>query len=622
MLYLILQISKKKMKRAVLLIFSIQVTFTFCVIVVFTVGVWTPVHFYTKDQILSTKTGDVSNNERKRAVSNFNDVTVTIPTSDNDITDSLVLIAKGVHKASIHAKSLKAINSLKDVEKEVTKVLKSFNIDYVEVTNHKVLAPKTVCPEEFRGAQYGFPMYQKGFETLQCSYSLSLSKVLSMVYVPDKQLSHVDFNGIANSLPNVQVYIAGRGNIANKNKYKSIEIITYGEEKTGKILNDLLKKIDTEYVLIARDVTAFDKQIRVERLIREIEILGYDVVGGATRDTERKWKIGCYQSGLRNYTLVYHQGYDESIHECVLCDMIEGPFVMKTKRIQNLKFDNTLPDHVVFEDMFLRLGLERSLVCPDSMFHIINTIYPSDTSYWTSFAKKWELHKIKFVPGLEIRIPCTQPYKCNKGKYFLASPCCVLELAEMTKHVIKICTGYKIICELNSGTLLSGVKMGNAAAWDIDGDVMFTLWNASAVDNLQNKFAGTKYKFRLQSQTKYENLRAVFAAFEIRTKNWFVEIYGKAKLTSESYMLNGRGQTLVFFNGNWLSAPVNPGLWVRNRYGKEMYRHANNWRHLGKKGSLEQYPTDSFIRCSVPGNQKCLDNYRTDGNLQFSDPIP
>jgi len=75
-------------------------------------------------------------------------------------------------------------------------------------------------------------------------------------------------------------------------------------------------------------------------------------------------------------------------------------------------------------------------------------------------------------------------------------------------------------------------------------------------------------------------------------------------------------------NGRWLATGYNPGQIMRNRYGLEVYRHAIHWRNLGFNSSYINYSTNQFVPCDKPGDQKCLSQYRTDGNLQFSDPIP
>lgn len=53
-------------------------------------------------------------------------------------------------------------------------------------------------------------------------------------------------------------------------------------------------------------MTSFNIDTRQERLVREIESLDVVIAGGASRDQNGIWKLGCYQSSYANYSLVYH----------------------------------------------------------------------------------------------------------------------------------------------------------------------------------------------------------------------------------------------------------------------------------------------------------------------------
>ena len=88
----------------------------------------------------------------------------------------------------------------------------------------------------------------------------------------------------------------------------------------------------------------------------------------------------------------------------------------------------------------------------------------------------------------------------------------------------------------------------------------------------------------------------------------------------------------------------NPGLHARNRYGFSIYKHVQHWLTLGidliynylkwldnqrvwnyliryfsgKKNGWQDYGSElHFIPCTRPGHQACLDQYETDGNIQF-----
>ena len=59
-------------------------------------------------------------------------------------------------------------------------------------------------------------------------------------------------------------------------------------------------------------------------------------------------------------------------------------------------------------------------------------------------------------------------------------------------------------------------------------------------------------------------------------------------------------------------------LFLLFRYGYEIYQHANHWRKAGAKDSWRFYTPGSFAKCSKPGHHSCLDQFKADGNLQFT----
>ena len=106
--------------------------------------------------------------------------------------------------------------------------------------------------------------------------------------------------------------------------------------------------------------------------------------------------------------------------------------------------------------------------------------------------------------------------------------------------------------------------------------------------------------------------------------------------------------TICYFRisvGNkWFPVSYNPGLHARNRYGFSIYKHVQHWLTLGidliynclkwldnqrvwnyliryfsgKKNGWQDYGSElHFIPCTRPGHQACLDQYETDGNIQF-----
>lgn len=99
--------------------------------------------------------------------------------------------------------------------------------------------------------------------------------------------------------------------------------------------------------------------------------------------------------------------------------------------------------------------------------------------------------------------------------------------------------------------------------------------------------------------------------------SWSIQMYGQHKMDSEESLASGHQPTKVLFSGQWVNVPANPGLHVRNRYGKELYRHAEHWTSTGAESSWEAYDTSGFVSCPAKGFHSCLDQYLPDGSIQF-----
>ena len=93
-----------------------------------------------------------------------------------------------------------------------------------------------------------------------------------------------------------------------------------------------------------------------------------------------------------------------------------------------------------------------------------------------------------------------------------------------------------------------------------------------------------------------------------------------------------------------MPVPRNPGKFVRNRYGYEIYKHQEHWLtigkcnfsrvnresntlkpfFLGKEDSWQVYNPKKFTKCkgaTIQQRQACLNFYQIDGNIQFIHPI-
>lgn len=104
---------------------------------------------------------------------------------------------------------------------------------------------------------------------------------------------------------------------------------------------------------------------------------------------------------------------------------------------------------------------------------------------------------------------------------------------------------------------------------------------------------------------------------ELLTDGWSIQMYGQHRMSPKGTNTNGLLPTKIHFSNSWLNAPFNPGLYARNRYGKEVYKHAEHWLSTGKQSGWDAYETGVFSSCPVKGFHGCLDQYQPDGSIQF-----
>ena len=210
-----------------------------------------------------------------------------------------------------------------------------------------------VCPETFKGKDlsYGYPYFRKGFDIENCSDFVPINKLVTILIVLPKELStseHLDiFKGIASYYPNIRVVLAVKEKISSEfvstisNLKIDFKTIVSKDFSEGLVWSKLLVEVDTPYVMFAPEITHFTDDVNLERLVR---VLSYNkdtiISGGSHRNLRGEWDIGCLQVLFRNWTAHNRGGYYRSFSECVVCDVLSGPFVAKTEQINHFGLDN------------------------------------------------------------------------------------------------------------------------------------------------------------------------------------------------------------------------------------------------------------------------------------------
>ena len=212
-----------------------------------------------------------------------------------------------------------------------------------------------VCPEIYLGGglRYGQPYWREGFERENCTDFVPIENLLTLLMHIPEELSKPSMNyfdimqAVEKYYPKIKVILATAKPIeeAGKSSISQLDIIFKNEvvesNHQGKLWRSLVKQVETPYVLLAPRVTHFDDDIDLYRLVRMVSYHAgkVSVAGGSYRDVNGRWSFGCEQVTYRNWTAHYKAGYYQSFNECVPCDFVPGPFVVRTSVLKELGID-------------------------------------------------------------------------------------------------------------------------------------------------------------------------------------------------------------------------------------------------------------------------------------------
>ena len=315
-------------------------------------------------------------------------------------------------------------------------------------------------------------------------------------------------------------------------------------------------------------------------------------------------------------------------HECLYCDYIVSPFLARKDLLLKYKFRKI--NYGVFRDYFIRIKNEgeRILSCPDVMFYV--DIQKQTELNLVNFAELWDIRRIIESDNTILWFGFRVGTKNSKDVYFrildksqpkvgcgattslAISPDCLYNLLDAIIYVMGLCKEYEIVCELEEGTLLGVMKFNHILPWERDADISFLSSEFHKIEKLKNKITKRGIKMNIVSKSTYENGEHTGGVVYVYAYGWTIEMYGKTKL-----MKRNIPYTLVNLGNHWLFAPENPGLYARNRYGIEVYRHAEHWRAQKAEHGFKPYASGKFPECTKPAHHSCLDQFHADGDIQF-----
>ena len=517
-------------------------------------------------------------------------------------------------------------------------ILEELNVDipsdtlYVMENRATDQQNKSVCPEKYLGTKADYPWFEKGRILTNCSDVRPFASVISIMlngfdYTTESQIQVV-LRDIYATYPGLTVHLAVREKIMIPEEVK-LNVLQYAHNQitaANTVWNGLVEKVSTDYVLIGRRIERFQWYALLERMVRVVSELGVDAVGGSLRTPDGHWSMGCQQTRLRNYTLTYRDGYHVSTNSCAYCDYIPSSFVSKTSTLRAVKFKMASPD-TVFHDYFLRLQHVQKLVmlCPDSMFYVLanNESASSLHQQWLPMAQIHSLNRANFADGRHLSFSCQESMADFEWSVGIIVPICEVEtLLKAILETMDICRDIGLFCQLQEGTALGAMTFNSILPWERDACIAYmTSKNVSFLDH-RDKFTNLGYKL---SSAYPEKCHQFQPSSDEWCYNYDLHVSGRrivlvavsSRLATDFLGENRIESTKLLIGGRWMNAPTNPALTLRNRYGYDLLRHAPYRSKFKYAASWLINDTDKFTSCPDFGSQTCLDQYPTDGNVDF-----
>ena len=502
---------------------------------------------------------------------------------------------------------------------------------YLRAVNPSVLKP---IPANRRPSRPSNPKTtadiktSKMFTSKPLSVSKNVSILLDLTSGPPKEWENFNQETMVRSIlrlyEGIKIIVAvlPSGKLSALTKLPNVAVLVMAEERSPLwvVWDSLVKKAQTKYVLIGRGLVYFDQDANLERLLGVLEEDAVGIAAGAFRTPAGHWFMGCHQSVMRNYSLSYFAGYSKSRHSCVFCHYLDGPFMVKTSLLRQVRFSPKMAAlNVLIADLLLTASKKTQMVvCPDVMFHVKNTS-SYDVHDWLPLGRKWELDHIN-INNKIIQFPC--PVQVCPTHQFMGlgvTPCCLQMLADQLKFIAKTFDKNDIIYSLDSGTMLGAIKFNGILPWEIDADVAFATENKTTLLSLHEYFRKNGFKVTYPKRKAYykHNLYG-------RNSKWKIEIFDGKHLdhfNGGNYSSSGLAPTRVSLNGMWMRSVPNPGRYVYKKFRIEIYQHAQHNNDYGEYWEVPYKGARDFRVCKRPGHHACLDQYPTDGVvLQFGEP--
>ena len=201
--------------------------------------------------------------------------------------------------------------------------------------------------------------------------------------------------------------------------------------------------------------------------------------------------------------------------------------------------------------------------------------------------------------------------------------CCLEEYADALTFFQKFIDAHNVSFELDSGSTFGGIKFNGLIPWDLDGDfiVLFKEVEIFSKKETIEHFKNNGYSLTGYEPPKMHEGRLVNGFVYVRFNGFYIEVWGMLEMKNTHWLPPELHNLATFtkanIRGNWINTAFSPGLFTRNRYGREILKHSQSWAKLGLVNSFADYVPGSFKPCDKPKHHSCLQKFPADGDIPF-----
>ena len=461
-------------------------------------------------------------------------------------------------------------------------------------------------------------------------------------------------------LQRIKVFLIIPDHIRIQSTNQNVNILKYkqNDQKYSRIFSYLLNKVQTTYIFFGDrykppESFIYNNDYTLEHFIKtftslldvlESNNIANAISTGLIRNEDFEITSICAESIFKYYSLKYKIQNVDFSNDYINCDYIyKGNFMGSVRHFITIynKLQYFDSDNLFFNNLFLELNLKNYKI-------MMSTKIVLDVASKDSYAKNKSIeifslnnnkveenfhcfmqkHEIEIVKVYDESKSLSFKYKiddckilklkCKKNslsKYHAIPRCCRQIITNFIARLENECQKNKVLFELDSGTLLGAVKFSSSLPWEIDGDISYFNEhheNLRRVLMILRKKFGYYYGYEKPPGEKSQGKFLVYA------KPYWIELYGMPKNHFKDTLNTTIQQTKIKIDDSWVSSPVSPGLWVRNRYGRNIFKHALSWRYLGLEHSFMSYSNQLHRGyCPVFGYHSCMSALGNDGNFQY-----